>query len=77
MNSPRLKVQQLIIDLFNVDVSPEDIIVAVDCFDDIAVKAVELLQQSELLPDLQQLRMLGSRESKQLLSTCVSDVLPE
>lgn len=59
------------------DVSPEDIIVTIDCFNDIVVKAVQLLQQSQLLPNLQQLGMLGDRKSKQLLSTCVSDVLPE
>ena len=59
------------------DVSPEDVIVTVDCFDDIVVKAVQLLQQSQLLPNLQQLGMLGNRESKQLLSTCICYVLSE
>ena len=59
------------------DVSPEDVIVTVDCFDDIVVKAVQLLQQSQLLPNLQQLGMLGNRESKQLLSTSVRYVLSE
>lgn len=59
------------------DVSPEDIIVTIDCFYDIVVKAIQLLQQSQLLPNLQQLGMLSNRESKQLLSTCVGDVLPE
>lgn len=50
---PRLKVEQLIINLLDADVSPEDIIVAINCIDDIVVKAVQLLQQSQLLPNLQ------------------------
>lgn len=76
-NKPCLKIQQLIIDLFNVDVRPEDVVVAIDCLDDTVVQAIQLLQQSKLLPNLQELGVLGDRESEQLLSTRVGDVLPE
>lgn len=76
-NKPCLKIQQLIIDLFDVDVSPEDVVVAIDRLDDTVVQAIQLLQQSKLLPNLQELGVLGDRESEQLLSTRVGDVLPE
>lgn len=43
-NQPCLEIQQLVIDLLDVDVSPEDVVVAVDCLDDAVVQAVQLLQ---------------------------------
>lgn len=43
-NQPCLKIQQLVIDLLDVDVGPEDVVVAVDCLDDTVVQAVQLLQ---------------------------------
>lgn len=76
-NQPCLKIQQLVIDLLDVDVGPEDVVVAVDCLNDTVVQAVQLLQQGELLLDLQELRMLGNGETEQLLSASVGDVLPE
>lgn len=58
------------------DVGPEDVVVAVNCLDDAVVQAIQLLKEGKLLLDIQQLRMLGHRESKELLPTSVGDVLP-
>lgn len=43
-NQPCLKIQQLVIDLLDVDVGPEDVVVAVNSLDDTVVQAVQLLQ---------------------------------
>ena len=59
------------------DVGPEDVVVAVDRVDDAVVEAVELLQQGELLPDLQELGVRGHGQAKQLLPSRVRDVLAE
>lgn len=73
-HSPRLKVQQLSVDPLNVDISPEDVIIAIDGFDDVVVEAIEFLQQCQLLFNLQQLRMLGNGQAKQLLPAGEGDV---
>ena len=59
------------------DVGPQHVVVAVDCVDDTVVQAVQLLQQGQLLPDLQQLGVVGHRQSEQLLAARVRLVLPE
>lgn len=74
---PCLKVQQLVVDLLDVDVGPKDVIVTIDCFDDVVVKAIQLLEKSQLCSNLHQLRMLGNSDSKQLCSVTVCGVLPE
>lgn len=74
---PRLEVKKFVIDPVYVDVGPEDVIVAINSVDDTVVESIELLEEGELSPDLQQLRVLGHRQAKQLLSTSVGDVLTE
>ena len=74
-HQPVLELYQLIIDLLDVDIDPEDVIVAVDAVDDVVVEAVELLEQVELLADLQELGVLGDGEPEELLPTGVGDVL--
>ena len=59
------------------DVGPQHVVVAVDRVDDTVVQAVQLLQQGQLLPDLQQLGVVGHRQSEQLLAARVRLVLPE
>lgn len=49
--------------------------VAVNGVNDIVVEAVEFLQERELLPDVQELRMLSERQAKKLLAPGVRDVL--
>lgn len=50
---PCLKVHQFVVDLVNVNVSPQNVIVATNSFDDVAVKAIKLLEKRQLLPYLQ------------------------
>lgn len=73
-HSPCLKVQELVVDPLDGNFSPEDVVIAVDCVDDAVVEAVELLQQSQLLFNVQQLRMLGNGQAKELLAAAESDV---
>lgn len=52
-HQPCLKVHQFVVDLVNVNVSPQNVIVAANSFDDVAVKAIKLLEKRQLLPNLQ------------------------
>ena len=78
-HQPVLELNQLIIDLLDVDIDPEDVIVAVDAVDDVVVEAIEFLQvelvQQVALADLQELGVLGDGEPEELLPTGVGDVL--
>lgn len=73
---PGLEVLQLLIDLLDINIHPQDIIVAIHSVNDIIVETVELLQEVQLLLDLDQLWVLSDWETKEFLSSSVGDVLP-
>ena len=49
-----LEFQELVVDVFDVDLGPRDVVVVVDAVNDVIVELVQTLQQVELLLDLVQ-----------------------
>lgn len=72
---PVLEVQQFIVDLVDVDIGPEDVVVAVHSVDHVVVEAIELLGQVQLLADVEELGVLRDSETKELLTSGVCGVL--
>ena len=50
-----LELQELVVDVFDVDLGPRDVVVVVDAVNDVIVELVKTLQQVKLLLDLVQL----------------------
>lgn len=62
-----LELHQLIIDVFNVHVSPRNIVVTANSVDNVVVQFVQFLQQVKFLFDLRQFRIVSLGQSKQFL----------
>ena len=72
--SPGLKVLKFHVNLLNIDVHPQDVIIAVYGINDVVVETIKLLQKVQFSANLHEVWVFGHRETKQLLATGVCDV---
>ncbi len=61
-----LELDELVVDLFDVDVAPEDLVVGGDALDDVVVEPVEFLQQVELFADAVEAGQRRHRQAEQV-----------
>ena len=70
-----LEVKQLIVDLLNVHLRPENVKVAINAVHDSVVETIELLKKVQLLLDASNILVLCDWHSKQFLPSAVGLVL--
>ena len=68
---PVLEVEQFIVNLLDIHLSPDDVEVAIDALHHSVVETVELLQQRQLFAYALKTRVVGDGQAKQLLAGAV------